>query len=378
MVHVGNTEQIKGEHVTSPNTTKPRLQRLLDSYSSVFRDNLPASLLPHRSVDHAIETEPGAKPPHRPLYQLSPAELVAAKEYVVDLLQKGKIRPIRSPYGAPLFFVKTGDGGKLRGVIDYRGLNRITKKNNAPIPRTDEIFDRLGGARVFSKMDLKTGFHQIRVRPEDIEKTAFNTKYGQYEFLVLHMGLCNAPASFQSLMNSIFCDCIEDFIVVYIDDLLIYSRSEDEHLEQLRIVLDLLREHQLYVGRKKCSFMQNETEYLGLHVSADGISVGPERIQAISDWPKPTSLTELRSFLGLLQFFRRFIKEFSAVAFPLTDLTRKDRGIAKWDNECDLAFETLKTSLISAPILVSPNWSKPFYFHIDASQKAVGGTLYVT
>jgi Reverse transcriptase (RNA-dependent DNA polymerase) len=176
-------------------------------------------------MDHSIETEPGAKPPHRPLYQLSPAELHAAKEYVVDLMHKGKIRPSKSPYGAPLFFVKYGNK-PIRGVVDYRALNRITKKNNAPLPRSDEMFDGLGGARVFSKLDLKTGFHQIRLKPEDVEKTAFNTKYGQFEYLVMPMGLCNAPATFQTLMNNIFYDCIDEFMVVYMDDLLIYSKNE--------------------------------------------------------------------------------------------------------------------------------------------------------
>ena len=157
----------------------------------------------------------------RPLYQLSPSELVAVKEYVTELLRKKKIRRSKSPFGASLFFAK--HNGKLRAVVDYRALNRITKRNNTPLPRADEMFDRLGEARVFSKLDLKTGFHQIRVQPEDIEKTAFNTKYGQFEYLVMPMGLCNAPATFQTLMNTIFYDCIDEFIVVYMDDLLIFS-----------------------------------------------------------------------------------------------------------------------------------------------------------
>jgi hypothetical protein len=165
-----------------------KMKRLLEKYKDVFRTDLPKGLPPKRSVDHAIETEPDKKPPHRPLYQLSPAELRAAKEYIVDLLNQGTIRSSKSPYGAPLFFVKDGDK-PLRGVVDYRALNRITKRNNAPLPRSDEIFDRLGGARVFSKLYLKTGFHQIRIRPEDIEKIAFNTKYGQFEQLVMPMGL---------------------------------------------------------------------------------------------------------------------------------------------------------------------------------------------
>ena len=190
---------------------------------------------PKRSVDHEIQVGEDSKPPHRPLFQLSPVELEAAKEYVEKLLKSGRIRPSKSPYGAPLFFVK--QNGKLRGVVDYRALNRLTKKNNAPIPRSDEIFDRLGGAKFFSKLDLKTGFHQIRVKPEDIEKTAFNTKYGQFEYLVMPMGLCNAPATFQTLMNQLFYDCIDDFLVVYMDDLVIFRKDEANHVKHLETVL---------------------------------------------------------------------------------------------------------------------------------------------
>ena len=176
-----------------------KLEQLLADFESVFKPELPSGLPPKRSVDHEIQVEEDSKPPHRPLSQLSPVELEAAKEYVENLLKSGKIRPSKSPYGASLFFVK--QNGTLRGVVDYRVLIRL-KKNNAPIPRSDEMFDRLGGAKIFSKLDLKTGFHQIRVKPEDIEKTAFSTKYEQFEYLVMPMGLCNAPATFQTFMNS--------------------------------------------------------------------------------------------------------------------------------------------------------------------------------
>jgi hypothetical protein len=210
-----------------------------------------------------------------------------------------KIRPSKSPYGAPLFFVK--DGNKpLRGVVDYRALNRITKRNNAPLPRSDEMFDRLGGARVFSKLDLKTGFHQIRLRPEDIEKTAFNTKYGQFEYLVMPMGLCNAPATFQTLMNNIFYDCIDDFLVVYMDDLLIFSKNEEDHMRHVEMVLQRLREHKLYVSPKKCVFMSTEIEFLGFIVGKDGLRVDPKKIEVIENWPRPTRITEGPSFLGLV------------------------------------------------------------------------------
>lgn len=328
---------------------------------------------PKRSVDHVIETEEGAKPPHRPLFQLSPSELLATKEYIIDLLRSGKIRPSKSPYGAPLFFIKLKN--KLRGVIDYRALNRITKKNNSPIPRIDEMFDRLGGSVIFSKMDLKTGYHQVRVCPEDIEKTAFNSKYGQYEFLVMPMGLCNAPATFQTLMNDLFREHIDEFVVVYIDDLLVFSKSQEEHYKHLDIVLAKLSEHELYVGENKCQFCVPEIEFLGMFVNGKGIRIGDDRVEAVRQWPLPRSLTHLRSFIGLLQFFRIFIKDFSRIAAPLTNLTRKGGGMGRWNDSCTEAFQLLKTKLISAPVMSAPDWSKGFRCHTDACQTAVGGTL---
>lgn len=354
-------------------TNRGQLEKLLSKYKTVFRTELPPGLPPERSVDHAIEIEANSKPPMRPLYQLSPAELVAAKEYVVDLIRNGKIRRSKFPIGASLFFVK--HKGSLRGVVDYRALNRITKRNNAPLPRADEMFDRLGEARVFSKLDLKTGFHQIRVKPEDIEKTAFNTKYGQFEYLVMPMGLCNAPATFQSLMNRIFYDCIDVFLVVYMDDLLVFSKTPEDHLRHLDTVLSRLQSEELYVSPNKCCFMEEETEFLGLIVGPNGIRVNPQKVEVLQDWPRPATLTELRSFIGLLQFFRRFIKGFSEVASPLTSLTRKGKGIEKWDTSCDEAFQKLKAAITTTPILIAPKWDKPFRCHVDASQKAVGGTL---
>lgn len=193
--------------------------------------------------------------------------------------------------------------GKLRGVVDYRALNFITKPNHAPIPRADEMFDRLGQAKYFSKLDLKTGFHQIRICPEDIEKTAFKTKYGHYEFLGMPMGLRDALTTFQSPMNSIFYDFIDDFVVIYLDDILIFSNSKQEHLQHLRSVLQRLQDHELYVGTQKVDLMIQETEFLGLQLGQNGVEVGQDRRKDVENWPKPKSLTELRNFLGLLQFF---------------------------------------------------------------------------
>lgn len=350
-----------------------RMKKLIEKYHSVFVDDLPDGLPPSRGVDHEIKTDENSSPPYRPPYQMSAAELQATKEYIAKHIRSGKLRPSRSPYGSPLFFVK--QKGELRAVIDYRALNLITKKNNAPIPRIDEMLDRLGQARVFSKMDLKTGFHQIRVKPEDIEKTAITTRYGLYEFLVMPMGLCNAPATFQSLTNEIFYDYMDDFIVVYIDELLVFSKNEEQHIHHLQLVLERLKRHSLYVGRKKCEFMTNSIEFLGLQVSEKGISVDESKLSAVKEWPTPKSVTEVRSFIGLMQFFRRFIRHFSEIAAPLTNLTKKGSGIHDWNSKCDQSFKLLKEKLTSAPILAPPDWTKPFRCHVDAMQTAVGGTL---
>ena len=237
------------------------------------------------------------------------------------------------------------------------------------------MFDLLGEAKVFSKMDLKTGFHQIRVKPEDIEKTAVNTKYGQFEYLVMPMGLCNAPSTFQSLMNTIFYDCIDVLMVVYMDEVLVFRKDMKSHLQHLEIVLSRLKEHKLYVSPKKCDFMKKEINFLGLVVGQKGIKVDPKKVEVLKAWPKPKTLTEVRSFMGLLQFFRRFIKDFSKLSAPLTNLTRKGEGIQKWDERCDESFELLKSAITSSPILIAPDWKKPFRGHIDASETAVGGTL---
>lgn len=231
------------------------------------------------------------------------------------------------------------------------------------------MFDRLGQAVFFSKLDLKTGFHQIRICPADIEKTAFKTKHGHFEFLVMPMGPRNTPATFQALMNSIIQNCIDDFVVIYPDDIL------EDHLRHLRLVLTSLRENELYVGRKKYELMCDETEFLGLIVGKSGIKIGDDRKTLIRDRPTPTNITELRSLLRLAQFFRRFIREFSKIAAPLTNLTRKNGSISKWDQGCDSAFNQINASLISSPIMKVPDWTKSFRCHTDASQLAVGGNL---
>ena len=208
-----------------------------------------------------------------------------------------------------------------------------------------------------------------------IEKTAFNTKYGKFEYLVMPTGLGNAPETFQSQMNQIFYDCIDAFLFVYTDDLLVFSKDLDSHLKHLNTVLSRLKDNKLYVSPQNCEFIKSEISFLGMIVGKEGLKVDPKKVEVLRDWPKPKTLTNVRNFMGLLQFFRRFIKGFSKLATPLTNLTKKGVGILKCDFSCDDAFESLKEAISSAPILVSPDWKKPFRGHIDASNTAVSITL---
>ena len=222
--------------------------------------------------------------------------------------------------------------------IDYRQLNKLTIKNKYPLPRIDELFDQVKGAMVFSKIDLRSGYHQIRIKEEDITKTAFRTRYGHYEFVVLPFGLTNAPATFMCLMNSVFHRFLDKFVLIFIDDILIYSRSREEHEEHLRIVLQTLREHQLYAKFSKCDFFREEIQYLGHIITKEGIAVDPEKIRTIMEWPIPKDVADIRSFMGLAGYYRRFVEGFSRVAYPITSLQKKGK-VFKWTSECKRSFE---------------------------------------
>ena len=249
-------------------------------------------------------------------------------------------------------FAKKKDGS-LRLCIDYRRLNRVTIKNKYPMPRIDDLFDQLKGSTCFSKIDLRSGYYQLRVRDGDIPKTAFRTRYGHYEFVVMPFGLTNAPAAFMDLMNRIFSAYLDRFVVVFVDDILIYSPSEEEHREHLRIVLQLLRDHQLYAKYSKCEFWLTEVKFLGHVVSRDGVSVDPEKIESVMGWQRPKSVFEIRSFLGLAGYYRRFVEDFSRLAAPMTKLTRKGVKFI-WNDACEVTFQELKKRLTSATILIVP------------------------
>lgn len=248
---------------------------------------------------------------------MSPLELRALRAQLDELLELGYIQPSTSPWAAPVLFVKKKDGS-LRLCIDYRGLNAITVKNKYPLPLLDEFFDRFQGAQFFSKLDLQQGYHQLRIAESDIPKTAFSTRYGHFEYPVMSFGLTNAPASFQGLMNDIFRDHLDKNIVVFLDDILIFSKTFEDHLTHNRAALDLLRLHKLHVKRSKCEFGTSSITFVGHVVSRQGIQVDPAKTKAPVNWPIPKNVQQLRMFIGFVNYYRRFVYRLAQVAGPLT------------------------------------------------------------
>jgi len=313
------------------------------------------------------------KPISKAPYRMAPMEMKELKAQLEELLEKGYIRPSASPWGAPVLFVRKKDGS-LRLCIDYRELNRVTIKNKYPLPRIDDLLDQLQGATVFSKIDLRSGYHQLRIREEDIPKTAFRTRYGHYEFVVMPFGLTNAPAVFMELMNRVFIDYLDKFVVVFIDDILIYSRSKEEHMEHLRTVLGVLRRQHLYAKLSKCDFWQSEVTFLGHVVSARGVEVDPTKIEVVKAWEPPKNVREVRSFLGLAGYYRRFVEGFSCIAQPLTHLLKKTTRF-EWSEACQRSFDELKKRLTTSPVLTLPQGNEDFVIYSDASKLGLGCVL---
>jgi len=304
---------------------------------------------------------------------MAPAELVELKKQLEDLLEKQFIRPSVSPCGAPVLLVKKKDGSS-RLCIDYRQLNKLTIKNKYPLPRIDDLMDQLHGAVVFSKIYLRSGYHQILVKVEVVQKNAFRSRYGHYEFLVMPFGVTNAPAIFMDYMNQIFRPFLDKFVVVFIDYILIYSRTREEHAEHLRTVLNILREKQLDAKLSKCDFWMSEIQFLGHVISAQGISVDPSKVEVVLQWERPKTVIEIRSFVGLAGYYRRFIEGFSKIVARWTQLTRKDHPFA-WTEQCEKNFEELKRRLTNAPILTIPDTNQSFEVFCDASYQGLGCVL---
>ncbi|KAI3750191.1 hypothetical protein L2E82_20820 [Cichorium intybus] len=342
------------------------------NFPDVFPEDLPG-VPPARQVEFRIDLIPGATPVAKAPYRLAPAEMQKLSSQLNELLSKGFIRPSFSPWGAPVLFVKNKDGS-FRMCIDYRELNKLTIKNRYPLPRIDDLFDQLQGSSYFSKIDLRSGYHQLKVQEEDVPKTAFRTHYGHYEFVVMPFGLTNAPAVFMDLMNRVCRPYLDKFVIVFIDDILIYLRSKEEHSQHLRQVLETLRAEKLYAKFSKCEFWLRKVDFLGHVVSKEGIHVDPSKIKAIESWEAPRTPTEIRQFLGLAGYYRRFIQNFSKIAKPLTTLTQK--GVTfKWGDKQDAVFQTLKKALCSAPILSLPEGTEDFVVYCDASNQGLGCVL---
>ncbi len=339
----------------------------------VFSKSRAASLPPHRPYDCAIELMPGKTPPKGKLYSLSAPERGAMEKYISDSLATGFIRPSSSPAGAGFFFVGKKDGS-LRPCIDYRGLNSITVKNTYPLPLMSSAFERLQGASIFTKLDLRNAYHLVRIRQGDEWKTAFNTPRGHFEYLVMPFGLSNSPAVFQALVNDVLRDMVDQFIYVYLDDILIFSTSLQEHVQHVRRVLQRLLENGLFVKAEKCEFHAQSVPFLGHIVSAEGIRMDPEKIMAVVEWPSPDSRKALQRFLGFANFYRRFIRNFSQLASPLTALT-SPRTTFRWSDAAEAAFAKLKSRFVSTPILTTPDPSRQFVVEVDASEVGVGAVI---
>ena len=353
-------------------TLPPELKEFRPLFESQSAKNLPA----HQPWDHTIPLQEGKQPPYGPIYSLSETELAVLRDYISDNLENGFIRPSTSPAGAPILFVKKKDGS-LRLCVDYRGLNAITIKNRYALPLIPELLDRLQGAQVFSKLDLRGAYNLVRIAKGEEWKTAFRTRYGHYEYQVMPFGLTNAPASFQGLLNDVLRPFLDLFAVVYLDDILIFSKTRAEHTEHLHRVLDALRKHSLFVKLEKCSFYQSSVSFLGYVISDSGISMDPSKTNAITSWPVPTNSTQLMSFLGLANFYRRFIKNFSHIASPLTALLKKEakERAFEWPESASNAFAELKEKLTTAPVLAHFHPELPIIAETDASDKAIGACL---
>jgi hypothetical protein len=350
------------------------IQELLEEFADIVVDELPCSLPPIRSISHHIDLIPGVSLPNKAAYRLSPQENEEVKKQVQDLMDKGLVRESLSPCIVPTVLSPKKDGG-WRMCIDSRAIKKITIRYRFPLPRMDDLMDCLSGAIFFSKIDLKSGYHQIRMREGDEWKTTFKTNEGLYEWLVMLFGLTNAPSTFMRLMNEVLKDFIGKFVIVYLDDILIFSKTEEEHLKHLATVMRRLQQEKFMINLKKSSFMKTELIYLGFVISSNELKMDPEKVRAIRDWPLPKSIFEVRSFHGLASFYRKFIRNFSGICAPMMDTVKKRHKYFHWTEEVEKSFRLLKEKITGQPVLVLPDFSKTFQVRCDASGFAIGAVL---
>jgi transposase InsO family protein len=353
----------------------PTIPTAYEAYKDLFSSAERLPLPRHTTLEHRIDLDPDAQPPWGPIYPLGAKELDALRKWLAEALEKQWIQPSVSPAGAPIMFVPK-KGGELRLVVDYRALNHITRKNRAPLPLIGEILDRLATAKIFTKLDLKDAYYRIRIRSGDEWKTAFRTRYGHFEFLVMPMGLANAPATFQTYINQALAGLVDVTCIVYLDDILIFSNDEATHEQHVREVLERLKKADLYVNLKKCQFHTTEVSFLGFVVSPQGIAMEQERIEAIAQWPLPRSVHDIQVFLGFTGFYRRFIRNYSKICAPLTDLLRGDQSRPfNLTDSARKAFEQLQRCFQEAPILRHFDPALPIRVEADASNIAIGAVL---
>ncbi|XP_038977863.1 uncharacterized protein LOC120108346 [Phoenix dactylifera] len=348
----------------------PRIRSLLEAHQGVLK--VPTTLPPQRSFDHPLRLKNESTPVNVPPYRYAHFQKGEIERQVEEMLKQGLIQHSTSPFSSPVLLVRKKDG-TWRFCTDYRALNEATIKDRFRIPTVDEMLDELHGAKIFTKLDLRSGYHQIRMKKEDVHKTAFRTHSGHYEYLVMPFGLCNAPSTLQATMNEVFRAYLRKFVLVFFDDILVYSRTMEEHEEHLGVVLRLLEKHHFYIKASKCAFAQPELEYLGHFISGEGVRVDQRKIEAMVDWPLPKNISALRGFLGLTGYYRRFVKNYGLIAKPLTAMLKK--GEFEWTPESREAFDNLKRAMTQTLVLALPDFSIPFEVYTDASGDGIGAVL---
>jgi transposase InsO family protein len=373
----GNQETLYVVHLQSPAEDRPpsEIPSEYTDLAEVFSKQGASRLPPHRGpLDHSIVLESGKSPPYGPIYALSETELSTLKSYLDEMTANGFIQHSTSPAGAPLLFAKKSDGS-LRPVIDYRGLNNITIKNRYPLPLITELLDRLRGAKIFTKIDLRSAYNLIRIALGDEWKTAFRTRYGHFEYKVMPFGLTNAPATFQGFIHHVLGQYLDQFCIAFLDDILIYSENVEEHTVHVRTILDTLLQNGLYANLDKCKFHKTSINFLGYIISPDGIAMEPSRVEAVSSWPEPTTTHALQVFLGFANYYRRFVNGYARIVSPMTNLLRKESQPFHWTADARTAFNHLKNAFTTAPILRHFDPNIPIRIHTDASGFALSAIL---